>query len=1309
MYITSDGETALEDAPHSTGSGQDTFKPRSVESVDVQKAGILYTKTPDTLKKGKEGRERLLTFLDKIEANIAKEVASRKKDIAAIRVQMAKNMAYNQAARKKMKKMLLAKMAANAKKAKADLDEAMRQTQEKFAKAAKLENKRQRQTLRRAKKTREIMRKNKKEGAKNLATAVANQQRALSTLAQATNARIKSTNKHIAANAATIKSNAKKARKDLEKAMGRFDKKMANVNEEAKKGRSKLAAQAADQDKKFRQWANNKIKSIAAKTSAQFAKVRGKMAADRHHADMALSHTASRMNAALNAAKALQDKRFAQTVSDIAEAKKEANDRVNSFKTSFKADILHLSGVVNQQSAKLNARATQLAGTVKSNREEQAHLNAQVNAELKRMVKTGNDRYAEHLKKDKELHSLMKKNKEDTENNMAKMAASFYSQVGAIKKQMKKDRAHAEKALSGSTDALYKTLKDNQAAQDAENKAISAATHQAKLNAAAALREAKEGFTAKLGALTSTVKSNEQKHEKKLAHLTGVVAENAIKDAKGRAELKKISEFNKNQMKKAVADAVHQGEQRALQIEKKMKDVNAKTRAAMNMRITTEIGALANHIHGQISELNLSSKEARAAMRKEIQFAIKEAATLTKDNLKKTVQWAEGEFTKLNTNLANEAKMSAGERAALQAKITAEKAHAQAQIENAVAAQNKALSAHANFAEQEIGKTVKRVDKNVKQMIADNEKVREQMKADTAALKGSLEAARKAAVAQLAAVDAASVTRYNEVVKAVEDGLDAARESADARFTGVYETMLKDREALDEKLGARTAALNDAIAKRAAIEDERFSKTVKDIAAARTEAQAEVTQARKDMNAGVAAAVSIAKDVETRLMGEMQVISAMVISDKAAQININQKVEAEMDAMLKKSNKYELENKNARGVIRKLMDQYKQGAAEETAELAKKSRADIKKLRSEQAATLLDFKTELTSATKTLHKTLADNGEAQATALAGMTKDLATAQATSAGALGEAKEVFEAKVAALDDVITANARHFEARFGDLTGVVTDYKMAGDADRENIRMMRDTMVADLNKNIVRAIELGEAQIKQVEEEANANISTERKSLLTTITTSVENMADNVFKAQQEDRQKIADNYLSLKAYTAAAADKIADYLQKGKGRNLSSVGDLLNSIAAVSGTRTKPAQGPGFGGDSIPLVFSGANVKVENAVSKINGLVNEYIDEISQVKSRWRLGLGSYLIAKLEIAMGKAGALEVDKIEGKAGNYVFMNAHSVGLSSKLSDFEGLAVRMADYEAALSHLTSKLPNKKTAAKKETKVPPPEWQGN
>merc|ERR1711934_1089209 len=104
------------------------------------------------------------------------------------------------------------------------------------------------------------------------------------------------------------------------------------------------------------------------------------------------------------------------------------------------------------------------------------------------------------------------------------------------------------------------------------------------------------------------------------------------------------------------------------------------------------------------------------------------------------------------------------------------------------------------------------------------------------------------------------------------------------------------------------------------------------------------------------------------------------------------------------------------------------------------------------------------------------------------------------------------------------------------------------------------VSDLHKNIVRAIEIGEARAKQVEATAMANIALEKKALLTTISESVENMADNVFALVQGNRQKIADNYLSLKAYSATAADKIEDYLAKGKGRNLSSIGDLLKTVA-----------------------------------------------------------------------------------------------------------------------------------------------------
>merc|ERR1719482_961176 len=432
-----------------------------------------------------------------------------------------------------MKKALLAKMAVNAKIAKDNLAHAMRITQRKFAEAARLENKRYHQTIRRSRKTREIMRKNKAEGARELRNAVNNQQRALATLASATNAKIKKTNKHIAINAAQIKENAKKARSDLDHAMNAFDNKMANIEEEAKKGRSKLAAQAIAMDKKFRNYANNKIKEVTAQTAKKFHDVRDQMAKDRAHADAALSHASSRMNAALNAAKLLQNKRFAQSVQDIAAAKKEANDRVAKFRASFKTDILHLSGVVSEQSKKLNNRVTQLAGVVTNNKLEQAKVNNNVDKEIKNMVKIGNDRYAEHLAKDKELKGLMAKNKAATEKAMEQMSQKFFSAIEAIKSQMKKDRAHAEHSLAKATGGLFATLTANKEAQDKANKALTEATRRAKLDAEAALKEAKEGFTSKVAGMHKTVQQLETKHNGKIMKLTGVVAANAIKDAAG--------------------------------------------------------------------------------------------------------------------------------------------------------------------------------------------------------------------------------------------------------------------------------------------------------------------------------------------------------------------------------------------------------------------------------------------------------------------------------------------------------------------------------------------------------------------------------------------------------------------------------------------------------------------------------------------------------------------------------------------------------------------------------------------------------
>merc|ERR1711865_243966 len=139
-------------------------------------------------------------------------------------------------------------------------------------------------------------------------------------------------------------------------------------------------------------------------------------------------------------------------------------------------------------------------------------------------------------------------------------------------------------------------------------------------------------------------------------------------------------------------------------------------------------------------------------------------------------------------------------------------------------------------------------------------------------------------------------------------------------------------------------------------------------------------------------------------------------------------------------------------------------------------------------------------------------------------------------------------------------------------------------------------------------------------------------------------------------------------------------------NLSSIGDLLQTLAATFKVKAEVSAGPGFGAKEVKAPFSEKTIAVDNSVTKINGLVNQYISNLAQVKNRWPMGLGKYLIAKLEVAMQGKGALEVDKIVGKAGNYVFINGHAVGLSSKLSDFEGLAVPMRTYESTLAKFTA-----------------------
>merc|ERR1719284_1963131 len=287
----------------------------------------------------------------------------------------------------------------------------------------------------------------KRQAAKHLKLAVTGWQKSTNAWAAATNARIDRMNKHVAANAAQIKENAKKARKDLEVAMHHWDHKVANFRTESKNARSKLSEQFAAQSKATRAWANNKIKGFVAAAGAQFNDVETKMAKNRHDIDMALRQATMRFEAALNAEKALEDKRYAETVASIAAAKKEAAAKVAAATAEFKVQLLTLSSTVKEQVTKVNNRIDKQAGIVRSNAAAQAKVNANVNAEMNRMIKLGNKRYKAHLKDDAELQHLISKDKAETDAKLNKMALQFNAALADVRKQLAKDRAHAESQL----------------------------------------------------------------------------------------------------------------------------------------------------------------------------------------------------------------------------------------------------------------------------------------------------------------------------------------------------------------------------------------------------------------------------------------------------------------------------------------------------------------------------------------------------------------------------------------------------------------------------------------------------------------------------------------------------------------------------------------------------------------------------------------------------------------------------------------------------------------------------------------------
>merc|ERR1711907_524336 len=633
------------------------------------------------------------------------------------------------------------------------------------------------------------------------------------------------------------------------------------------------------------------------------------------------------------------------------------------------------------------------------------------------------------------------------------------------------------------------------------------------------------------------------------------------------------------------------------------------------------------------------------------------------------------------------------------------------QLGDAVAAMNKSLLALKYETAKKIKKTNTRVSAHADALKKEAVDVKAAMKANLAALTAKVHAQRKAASGAITSANAKSAAVHAMALKAVGKALAYSKKKAESKFGKLFIRIAAERARADQSLAASVKQINDGIAKQAALADSRFSKTVKNIAAARAQAAKQVSDSRKSFATSIAATVASVKDQETRLSGEIAVVSGEVARNKAIQLRVNRRTNAELSRITKLSNVRHSASIRARGKLRALLDENKRAASEEVKALNKLFVTKLNKIRRRAAKDRVEAARDLSTASQALYSKLAGiqlkaqyENKNTAAAIAAYGKG-------AAAAIAKTKNSLNARLNTLGNVIAANARKVEAGFEVLTGVIRSHKAAGKLDRKLIRDQTKAMGQDMQKAISRAIQIGEAKARRVADRARGNLAREKRAMLVEISERVENAADNLFKTIQGSHKQIADNYLSLKAYAVTAGDKLKQYVIKGKGKNLSSLGDLLSTVAGLSHVKAVKAEGVGAGGDSVPAIFTSKKIKVDSSVTKINGLCNEYSGVTNAVRARWPMGLGKYLLLKLEESMLGKGVLQVDKVSNHAGNFVFLNGRAVGLSNKLNDFESLAVRMGHYEATLAKLTASLAGRKhsPAGKKPFSVAPPEWPGN
>merc|ERR1712167_355927 len=128
---------------------------------------------------------------------------------------------------------------------------------------------------------------------------------------------------------------------------------------------------------------------------------------------------------------------------------------------------------------------------------------------------------------------------------------------------------------------------------------------------------------------------------------------------------------------------------------------------------------------------------------------------------------------------------------------------------------------------------------------------------------------------------------------------------------------------------------------------------------------------------------------------------------------------------------------------------------------------------------------DLTKATKAVYEKMANVQRANMAASFDLAQSTTSAVTATANSLKRAKKMFATKIGMLTNVVVANAKRAERDLTALTGVVHNIAKAAAADRN--------LIKEQTKAMPRAIQIGEAKAKAVEQRIAAHLKSSKRFL------------------------------------------------------------------------------------------------------------------------------------------------------------------------------------------------------------------------